>query len=71
MKTEEQEVIDKIIASTTQIQEKYPELSKFLGEMPITIPNENNPKINISILKEYSESLIQILKKYQFEHSLS
>ena len=71
MKTEEQEVIDKIIATTTQIQEKYPELSKFLGEMPITIPNENNPKINISILKEYSESLIQILKKYQFEHSLS
>jgi len=71
MKTEEQEVIDKIVAITMQISEKYPELSQFLGEMPVTVPNENNSVIDTLTLKEYYESLKQILKKYQFEHSVS
>lgn len=67
MKTEK-ELTEKIIALTMQIREKHPELSKFLNEMPITIPKESSPKINIKILEEYYESLSNILKKYKLPH---
>lgn len=60
----EGELNAKIMAITMLIQRKYSELSKFLDEMPVTIPNENNPKININILKEYYQSLQNILKQY-------
>ena len=62
MKTEK-ELNAKIISLTLKIQEKHPELSKFLEEMPVTIPSESNPEINIKILKEYIESLKNLLKK--------
>lgn len=52
----------KIMAITMLIQEKAPELYKFLNEMPITIPNVTHPKINIKILQEYHESLENMLK---------
>lgn len=62
MKTE-QELNAKIISLTLKIQEEHPELSKFLEEMPVTIPNDSNPEINKKILKEYIESLKNLLKK--------
>jgi quercetin dioxygenase-like cupin family protein len=67
MKTEK-ELNEKIIALTMQIRERYPELSKFLNEMPITIPNESSPEINIKILEEYNESVSNMLKKYELPH---
>jgi len=63
MKTEE-EINAKILAITIQIQTKHPELSKLLEEMPVTIPNESNPEINMKVLTEYYESLKNILQKY-------
>ncbi|MEO8147728.1 MAG: hypothetical protein ABI723_08840, partial [Bacteroidia bacterium] len=57
----EKEINTRIMAITMQIQEKHAELSKFLDEMPVTIPNENHPRINIEILKDYYESLKNIL----------
>ena len=63
MKTEK-ELNTRIIALTMQIQEKHPELLKFLDEMPVTVPNEVNPEINIKILSDYCESLDNILKKH-------
>lgn len=39
------------------IQLHHPELLKFLDEIPMTIPKENNPQINVKILKEYYETL--------------
>jgi hypothetical protein len=59
----EKELNAKILALTMQIQEKHPELSKFLEEMPVTIPDESDPEINIKILKDYYESLNNLLKK--------
>lgn len=59
----EKEINAKIMALTVQIQEKNPELSKFLDEMPVTIPDEEHPEINIKILQKYYESLNNILKK--------
>ncbi len=62
MKTEK-ELNAKILALTMKIHNEHPELSKFLEEMPITIPDENNPEINTKILTDYHESLKNLLKK--------
>jgi hypothetical protein len=59
----EKELNARILALTMQIQEKHPELSKFLEEMPVTIPDVSNPEINVKILKDYYESLNNLLKK--------
>jgi len=66
MKTEE--LNSKILKITLTIQEKYPELSKYLNEMPVTIPNEKDPEINNKNLKEYYESLTSLLQNYIVEH---
>jgi len=53
-----------ILKISILIQTNYPELSQHLTEMPITIPNVSSPKINISTLTEYYESLKVLLKNY-------
>lgn len=70
MKTEE-EINTKIMRITMVIQENYPELSKFLNEMPITVPIDNNPEINVKNLEKYYESLINLFRKYVGEHQLN
>jgi hypothetical protein len=59
----------KILEITLRIQEKYPELSKYIEEMPITIPDESKPEITHKNLMEYYESLDNTLKKYVLEQS--
>ena len=46
MKTEK-ELNDAILKITMKIRNDYPELSKYLSEMPVTIPDITNPEINI------------------------
>ncbi len=58
----------KILKVTMMIREEFPELSKFLNEMPVTIPNEKHPKVDLENLKKYYDSLILILNKYRLEH---
>jgi hypothetical protein len=62
MKTEK-ELNAKILSLTMKIQAQRPELSKYLEEMPITIPADSNPEITNKILKEYIESLKNLMKK--------
>lgn len=64
----EKEIETKIISITNKIRQKYPELINYLNEMPITIPDKNNPKINTNVLQAYYDSLCTILKKYEDEH---
>lgn len=54
----------KILDITILINEKHPELSKYLEEMPITIPDESNPEINIKGLRDYYNSLNSLLNRY-------
>lgn len=61
---------EKILTITMFIKNKYPELSGFLDEMPVTIPDEEDPTMNLVILKEYYESLLLLLKKYSIEHPI-
>lgn len=67
MKTEKELNAD-ILKLTLQIQSSYPELSKFIGEMPVTIPNVEDPQINRKVLKDYYDSLCGLMKKYSENH---
>jgi hypothetical protein len=55
---------DDILKITLKIQTEYPEISVYLTEMPVTVPNVSSPKINISSLSDYYESLKILLKDY-------
>lgn len=63
MKTET-EIEEAILKITMKIRTDHPELSKYLEEMPTTIPDIKNPEINIKILQDYYNSLESLLKKY-------
>lgn len=63
MKTEK-EIEDAILNITMKIKTEYPELSKYLDEMPITIPDSKNPEINTKNLQDYYNSLESLIKKY-------
>ena len=65
----EKELNLKILDITMTIQEKYPELSEFLGEMPVSIPDKKSPEINSKNLREYFDSLTSILENYAREHA--
>lgn len=64
----EQELSNDILKITMMINEKFPELSKYITEMPVTIPDTDNPEINIKNLSDYKESLETLLKKYEKDH---
>ena len=67
MKTKK-EIEDAILKITMEIQNQYPELSKYLAEMPVTIPDVKTPEINIKNLQEYYNSLLALLNKYIPNH---
>lgn len=67
----EEEINDKILKITMVIQENYPELSKYLNEMPVTIPIDNQPEINIQNLEKYYEALLNLFRNYVAEHQLN
>jgi hypothetical protein len=68
MKTEI-DINKNILKITMTIRDDFPELLKFLNEMPETIPGVKNPKINTSILNEYYNSLNDILANYTSYHT--
>lgn len=70
METEE-EINAKIMKVTMIIEENYPELSKYLNEMPITIPIDSRPEVNVQNLQKYYDSLIAIFRNYVAEHQLN
>lgn len=64
----EKELNSKILEITMTIKEKYPELLKYLGEMPVTIPDKKSPEMDSKNLREYYDSLSSILENYVREH---
>ena len=64
----EKDVNAKILQVTLMIRQQFPELSKFLDEMPVTVPNEEHPHVKLHDLKKYYDSLQAILSKYKLEH---
>ncbi len=64
MKTEKELNAD-ILDITMTIQEKYPELTTFIEEMPVTIPDKKTPEINTTHLQNYYNSLVNMVEKYK------
>lgn len=67
-KTPIQILNEQILAKTLWIRKNEPELSKFLTEMPISIPTEENPTIDQKNLSDYLDSLNQLIENYRKEH---
>lgn len=63
MKTEK-ELDTAILDITLKIKEQFPELSNYILEMPVTIPNLENPEMNRKVLQDYYDSLEVMLKDY-------
>lgn len=68
MKTEKS-LNAEIFLILAEINNKYPELSSFLNEMPM--PNNNNASITIEILENYYQSLSDLLNDYSINHKSS
>ena len=51
---------DKIIQLIDVLNKRHPELLGFLDEMNTTLPDQKDPQINISILKEYFNELLNL-----------
>ncbi|MBA2613599.1 MAG: hypothetical protein H0U95_16675 [Bacteroidetes bacterium] len=68
MKTEAELNVD-ILKITGTIKDKYPELSKYIGEMPVKISyTRGDEDPNIKSLKEHYSSLEEIIKNYSKTH---
>lgn len=63
-------ILTEISQISREIEEKYPELQKYLEETPQTLSDENNKtgEMDEKSLKDYLESLKSIVKKYKEEH---
>jgi hypothetical protein len=64
----EKDLNAKILEVTIKIKDHYPELSKYLEEMPDTIPDEEDPEITLKDLSTYYESLNSLLNKYKVDY---
>lgn len=56
---------EKIITLIEKLKKNHQELIAFLDEIPITIADDTDPHLSISILKEYHQKLLNLenLKK--------
>ena len=68
MKTES-ELNSDILSLTMKIQETHPELSKFIGEMPVRLSDEQSKEMNLKNLQDYYKSLEALLEKYDKSHA--
>ena len=68
MKTEKQ-LDQQILNITMMIQTNFPELSKYIPEMPVKISYATSAKINIKNLQDYYNSLKELVNKYAEEHN--
>lgn len=60
------EIEQSIIKITSKINTDYPELSKFITEMPNS--NSEDEDVNIKSLRDYYKSLKEIIAKYSNTH---
>ena len=58
----------KIVLTTMKIQETFPELVKYLGEIPEHFQSTTQKGINTKDLKDYLDSLNDLLETYSKKH---
>jgi len=57
-----------ILNTTMQIQEQFPELTKFIPEIPVSMPVNSDQDVTLKSLKEYHDSLKKLLENYSSQH---
>lgn len=57
-----------ILITTTKIQEEFPELTKYLDEMPVPCSDMTVSGINPKNLTEYYDTLNELLNSYAKVH---
>lgn len=62
------ELTEKILKITVLIQEKYPQLLKYLSEVEDTLPSLEHPSVDEESLAKYYQTLEEMLKDYLLEH---
>ncbi|NHN24786.1 hypothetical protein FIA58_003770 [Flavobacterium jejuense] len=62
------DINETIRLTTIRIQEEYPELMKYITEIPENYASLNHKGINNNDLKEYLNSLIELIASYAKEH---
>jgi hypothetical protein len=67
MKTEK-ELNNDILNITMKIEAKHPELSKFIGEMPVRA-FDTGTEVDLKSLEDYYNSLSAWLKNYDVSHN--
>jgi len=65
----EQDLNGDMLQITMTIEDKFPELSKYIGEMPVKISTAPNGEISIKNLHSYYDSLVALLENYAPYHS--
>jgi len=65
------ELNTQILKITVEIRKQFPKLSKYLLEMPETIPDDKSPEMNKKALRDYLDSLKEILDKYAPNHNIN
>jgi hypothetical protein len=58
-----------IMDITMKIRAAFPELMKYITEMPVSIPNSEQPQINDAALKDYHNSLLLLFNNYAAGHA--
>ncbi|MEZ4968111.1 MAG: hypothetical protein R2814_00310 [Flavobacteriaceae bacterium] len=61
-------VLGEISQLTSEIETQYPELYRYLDENPLTLPANSQPHVNKEDLKDYLESLKQLIKHHLETH---
>jgi hypothetical protein len=59
---------DNIRLTTLKIQEEYPELIKYMNEIPRSFLSSSEKGVNNNELKSYLDSLNNLLETYAEEH---
>ena len=67
----ENDLNEAILKITMKIRNDYPELSKYLNEMVVTIPDVATPEMTNKIMLDYYNSLDSMLKKYDETHEVA
>lgn len=64
----EKKIYDEISQIITEIQTSYPELVKYLEEMPNTLPDKGTGYVDLDALYKYRNSLREMILSYQKNH---
>jgi hypothetical protein len=63
-------ILNEITQLTTNIETNYPEIYRSLDENPMTLSVANNPQLDEKVMREYLESLKQLLRHHLETHKI-